>query len=75
MVVTGSAVFTGATLPQGTFFHSGANLGFFGAGLTTRNTVFDVTATGNPGIDSLLAIGAINSLMFALEEYGLINVL
>jgi len=71
----GSGVFTGALLPQGLFFHSGSQLGFFGAGLATRNTVFDVTATGNPGTDSLLAIGAINSLMFALEEYGLINVL
>lgn len=70
-----AGVFTGALLPQGLFFHSGSQIGFFGAGLDTRNTVFDVTATGNPGIDSLLAIGAINSLMFALEDYGLINVL
>ena len=71
----GSGVFSGALLPQGLFFHSGSQIGFFGAGLDTRNTVFDVNATGNPGIDSLLAIGAINQLMFALEDYGLINVI
>ena len=69
-----SGVFTGALLPQGLFFHSGSQLGFFGAGLDTRNTVNDVVATGDAFTNTLLLTGAHNQLLFALEDYGLINV-
>ena len=67
-------VVTGGTFPQGTFFHSGSQLGFFGAGLDSRNTVNDVVATGDAFTNTLLLTGAHNQLLFALEDYGLINV-